>query len=81
MQTILGRLAPCGAVGARADRLACARDDERVHVGVGLGGVDGRAQGRGDFLGDRVAAVGVCDGDRRDVVVDTARITGADTQL
>jgi len=52
-----------------------------VHVGVGLGSVDGRAQGRGDFLGDRVAAVGVCHGDRRDVVVDTSRITGADTQL
>jgi hypothetical protein len=52
-----------------------------VHVGVGLGGVDARAQGRGDFLGDRVAAVGVCHGDTGDVVVDTARITGADTQL
>jgi hypothetical protein len=52
-----------------------------VHVGVGLGGVDGLAQGRGDFLGDRVAAVGIVDGDRRDVVVDTSRITGADTQL
>ena len=30
--TILGRLVPRGAVGARAERLACARDDKRVHV-------------------------------------------------
>ena len=69
-QAVLGGLAERGEVGAGAERLACAGHDQRVHVGVGLGGVDGRAQGRGDLGGDGVAAVGVVDGDEGDAVVD-----------
>ena len=38
--------------------------------GFGFRGVDRRAQRRRDLGGDRVAAVGVVDGDEGDVVVD-----------
>ena len=69
-QSLLGGLAQCGQVGARAERLTRAGDHDGVHVGVGLGGVDRGAQGRRDLGGHRVAAVGVVDGDGGDAVRD-----------
>ena len=69
-QPVLGRLAERGQVGACAERLACAGDDEGMHVGVRLGGIDGCAQPGRDLGGDGVAAVGIVDGDQCDVVFD-----------
>ena len=59
-----------GQVGACAERLACASHDHCVHIGVGFGGVDGRAQCGGDFCGYRVTALGIVDRDEGDVIVD-----------
>ncbi len=69
-EPVLGRLAERRQVRARAERLARPGDDERVHVGVRLGLVDGCAQGRRDLGGDGVATLGIVDGDERDVVLD-----------
>ena len=44
-QAVLGGGASAVKVGAGAERLAGARHDERVHAGIGLSGVDRRAQG------------------------------------
>ena len=69
-QAVLGCLAERGQVGARAECLARAGDDEGVHVGVRLGRIDRRAQPGRDLSGDGVAALGVVDGDECDVVFD-----------
>ena len=69
-QTVLGRLAERGQVGAGAECLARPGDDEGVHVGVRLGRIDRRAQPGRDLGGDGVAALGVVDGDECDVVFD-----------
>jgi len=69
-QAVLGGGAERGQVGACAERLACASHDECVHIGVGFGGVDGRAQSRRDFRGYGVAAFWVVDRDEGDVIVD-----------
>ena len=69
-QAVLGGGAKRGQVGACAERLARAGHDDRVHIGIGFRGVDGRAQGGRDFRGDGVAALGVVDRDEGDVIVD-----------
>jgi hypothetical protein len=69
-QPVLRSLAERSQVGACAERLARAGDDDGVHAGVRLGRVDRRAQRCGDLSGDGVAAVGIVEGDERDVVFD-----------
>ena len=69
-QALLGRGTERGEIGAGAERLARTGHDHCVHLGVGFRGVDRRAQGSRDLRGDRVAALGVVDGDEGDVVVD-----------
>ena len=69
-QPVLGGRTQCGEVRAGTERLARAGDDERVHVVVGLRGIDRGPQRRRDLGRDRVAAIGIVDGDEGDAVLD-----------
>lgn len=69
-QALLGGRPERAEVGAGAEGLAGAGDDQRVHAGVGLGLLDRGAQLRRHRVGDRVAPVGIVDGDQRDAVGD-----------
>ena len=50
--------APSAVRSAPAQMPCLRRHDQRVHIGVGFGGVDGCAQSGRDFRGDGVAALG-----------------------
>ncbi len=75
-QALFGGTAQRAEIGSGAERFTRTGDDDGVHVGVGLGPFHGGAQLRRHLTGDRVAPIGIVDGDQRDMIVDTEQDQG-----
>src|ERR1700746_2620016 len=74
-QPVLGGGAERAEIGAGAECLARTGDDHGMHVRIVLRVLDREAQSGGNFLGDRVAPVGVVNGDKGDTTVDLKQHT------